>query len=729
MSAFGANAAWTFTCDESGKFTADENACMLVGGVLLRGKADEHTELHALLRANCERLSLPFPPHATDVKRRGAAGALAVLRQEAWRWLEQRGAAFVALVSEPSRTVEAARHVRMLGALVDCAARAVSASGGARLDLQIASRHFPIAPADVAAARSSGLHVEQERDESWVEGVLGAEVRETVDALRRTPIGFLSPWPSSGVTQVSRATFGGAHAGIFVADLCCNESYAALREDRSARDEQVASRLGMRDPSRLLLVDYATVREVRLLDQALRSDPPDLLRAGKLMVAIEIEANGSRSGFGRWNGARRLAEHLWHGAIEALGHSLISNERAAAGTLRHLAAHVELDLDLKHGDYEGTWRALTIAWCGESVLASALRNGCRNRELAAKLWRLTLECANHRGDDVNTQRARREFRRLLAPGVPIRLVPEALQFQNLQIVALQNRLPADTAETARVLEELRESASQLTLLAREAAQLSALIDLGGNAPAPGPSAHDEEAELALRRALGNSEPPFRFSDRICGSCLGTAARSWAFLGQLDSAVSLLLEARAHFGESEPDLRFNAAVIARVELERARRARNEMRLDALRSSLALAGLELAPSPRYFVAAVRANPAARFSLDLWLRTLLWTDLGDEQLRAVWKAELGKGPRGRLFPLLESQRTHPTELVARHAGELLLADHENRTAAGEWFALSLAVSASSPEGTLTRFAAFTQALASRAELPEAPSGSLLNPTFEYR
>ena len=144
---------------------------------------------------------------------------------------------------------------------------------------------------------------------------------------------------------------------------------------------------------------------------------------------------------------------------------------------------------------------------------------------------------------------------------------------------------------------------------------------------------------------------------------------------------------------------------------------------LRAALALAGVDdLTPAdiPRLVV----ANPAARFTLDVLLRTFLWTD-DDGPPRERWiRALCADGPGSLLHALASPElQTHPTELVARHAAELLGA----RPEAERWKAQSLAVSNASPPGSaIRRFAEFTARLGKPAV---GPPGCVTNPTFEYR
>jgi hypothetical protein len=394
--------------------------------------------------------------------------------------------------------------------------------------------------------------------------------------------------------------------------------------------------------------------------------------------------------------------------------------------LKQLAGSAQIELDFKHGSYDATARALQSTWYGTEGVAPRLRAACPDRELAARLWRLTLECANHRGDTATSDQAHAAFALVLREGASLSMLADLLRVRNLAVVALQNRLPAEEGETEHLLTRLCAESRSLERIASNTVDLGVLLELCEPAPEPadGPLA-PKEAEL--RGALGCRGAPWERNDREYGQCLGTVARSLAFAGHLDEALALLLRARARFRDSAFDLRFNAAVIARVELERARRG--TPRRGVLSPTLELAGVP-AGSKHAAVSALKTNPGDRFALDLLLRTLLWApDAISDTARASWLAEIGKAPGGQLYPLLEMQRSHPTDLIARHAGELLARSPSTTAAARLWFELSLAVSERAPEGTLRRFSACTRALASGAVTLSGVPGSILNPTFEYR
>ena len=91
-----------------------------------------------------------------------------------------------------------------------------------------------------------------------------------------------------------------------------------------------------------------------------------------------------------------------------------------------------------------------------------------------------------------------------------------------------------------------------------------------------------------------------------------------------------------------------------------------------------------------------------------------------------ELNLGQQAALFGLLSSGEcvSHPTELVARHAGELAKGG-----AAKDWFDLSILQCERAPTGTIRAFGEFTSRLRNGAGEPSGIAGSVSNPTFEYR
>lgn len=130
-------------------------------------------------------------------------------------------------------------------------------------------------------------------------------------------------------------------------------------------------------------------------------------------------------------------------------------------------------------------------------------------------------------------------------------------------------------------------------------------------------------------------------------------------------------------------------------------------------------------------VRTDAAARFAVDLILRALLWVKPLELARTDDWERALRDTSERSLLAVLSSGelRSHPTELIARHAGELLLRSRGSE-AAEPWFALSRAICLDAPgDSELRRCALFTERLQKEPSLQAGPLGSVMNPSFEYR
>ncbi len=295
---------------------------------------------------------------------------------------------------------------------------------------------------------------------------------------------------------------------------------------------------------------------------------------------------------------------------------------------------------------------------------------------------------------------------------------------------LQNRLPAEPEHLETFRASLREAAQQLASDVDTAADfLEVVRDEADTDSRPQQS---DTREPELWRALLDREPEWNAPDEERGRSYGTAARSMAFLGELDRAIQVAMKARSFF-LNEDDLRFNAAVITRILLEQMRLSPSAREPAALQPAFDLAGGHALLTANRARDRIEESPAHRFVLDLWLRRLLWSGNFEEEKRTAWIKGLTANGRDSLFPLLSrgELRSHPTELIARHAGELLLRNGD-REGANRWLDLSIAICDASPDGTLRRFGAFTKHLRANGGAPppgSAPEGSILAPNFEYR
>jgi hypothetical protein len=297
-----------------------------------------------------------------------------------------------------------------------------------------------------------------------------------------------------------------------------------------------------------------------------------------------------------------------------------------------------------------------------------------------------MEVCNHRGDVDGALRALERLDEAAREGRGLALDLVRVDAYNLANVTVQNMLPASEEEVERVCADLeRYGALLLDLAARleRAATSLAVADVGG--------------------------------DPDIGRLLGTVARTFGFLERWDEADALLLRARKHF-VAERDTRFNRIVRARLAVASHRADRLAEELDALLSTPKLLTADA------WTARVREDPAERFLLDVLLRAQAAGVPVPGLDPGSWRQALCE--RELFTALSEGPGTHPTELIARHAWEVVRHDPP---AASRWLDLSLRVArAGGP--TLRRFALFTEALA-RGEAPRGPAGSVFNPTFEYR
>ncbi len=726
---------WTLAFDESGRFEAkevtgegNERAVLVVGGVLFPKDA---VSLDRALREPLKRavrgLDLDYPPHAVGItptkleKLRGDAADLVAETQGRWIFVVER---------EPPRDLDAslAIYVRMLSELVDVAARLAARGGATNFDVRAAQRSVPFASALAARAQAVGLGVVEGVSKGQVIRPFSAgETRQALDALTREPAGDLPPWPKLNPVEVLSANFGGAHPGLVLADLGCHRLYTALRDDPSVSLDALLGPLEIAAGPRAVVLERASLKPLRTLDRALRERPALLHEAARVVARLEGDAARSEGvGDAARASAAGLGRELWDAAIGTLG----QRERAPLESMAlALGARASAHLAARGGDYEGTWRALWEGWAGDGPLAVRTRGRVRNREVAAQLWRATIECANHRGDVGAAERARIACEALFRQGMSLALLAERLRVLNLTVVTGQNRLPASAEETEALRDELAQATRALQSAADEAGEVLSLATASlGLEPV---TRSDGEAERVLWREFGGGDPRWEQPDHERGRTYGTVARTWAFLGDLDQAFAMALKARSLFADADDDLTFNATVLARMEIERARLGAAG-RPSGLEAAMSLARVEVIRTPRAVPDVVRERPAARFALDVLLRAMRWGVASAAVDRDAWLTALARDDDKSILLALSGGelRSHPTELVARHAGELLSLN--GRTdAARRWFDLSLAISDAAPRGSaIARFGGFTRRLAEGVATPETgPLGGILHPTFEYR
>jgi len=711
---------WTLASDESGKFHENERHAFLVGGVLLPKPAEQLEDLRQTLQAWCAKHRLPYPPHATALREATANELLALSAQ----WLSRHDGRFIGILCKRS-SIEAdvALHARMLGAFIELCARIGAASGATALDLRPASRGFQVKKEEATEARLAGLRVDQEKQGLMFRGVLGTEAREALDALARSARGRLAEWPKVSSVAVVSAQNETVHPGVLAADSLCNRAFAMTRERASSRRRDLTQPLSWHEKT-ALVVDYHLLPLVRSVDEALRHEPPQLHRAATALSQLQNErdnfvADGSRVFLGV-EGAAAVAELLFVEGEQRLVEACRQDKHLGVLMAQRMAGDVESELERKHGNYAGTAKGLELGFSGKGELAQLLRD-ISDRELVARLYRLTLECSNHLGDVAGAEWARTGFASTLSAGASLALLGEALKLENVSLVAFQNELPCATDRAGALLADIAASAGRLRDFADK---LNQPVLSFNAAPSSQPLSDDER----LLRELAGSSSGWAPSNREHGRCLGTCARSLAFAGDLDAAWRLALEARSYFADFPSDLVFNACVLARIELERARTTPESTRTALIRVLMKLAQAEPLRDAARVDDALNADASARFPFDLLLRQLLWAPGVSEAGLERPLLELLAGPPTGLYQTVRSTPSHPSELIARHAAELLQRHQRKAKVVERWFQLSLELTSHSPWPTLQRLSSFTRHLA-EGGVADGPPGSLLNPTFEYR
>ncbi len=708
-------ATWTFASDESGSFE-EPGSSHVLGGVLLPGSPAESAAKFASFRSWCQCEGIIWPPHANRI----SVQARARLRSAAAEQLAAAGGWWLFVVASARDREEAgpslALYTRMLNVTTDLAGRMVASLGGTQLHLRPAQRTKALPK----AALERGLAARSPTQRDNMRAMSEAEVRGTMDALRREPHGALPPYPEPVTVRADSAESPDAHPGLALADVGCN----ALLYGLSSGDALASITAALQ---RVVVVTLRCTDPLRALDRALRKSPPSLVAGAKILAQLAGDAAGAARNAGDYRGLRdtsyACAETLWSTHVHLLaGHA---DEGACA---RALLADAEVELAARSGSYEGLACALTAGWSAPSeraLLARRQRAQLRDRTLHARLWRATLECANHRGDVEGAARAVAQFDEIERRGRSQRIAAEAFVMQNLAVVALQNELPCAPERADEVHDALVRATEALTAAVSLTAAESGPAD-----PDEPAGAGDVHAEEALWQHGCGGPPAWAAPDYELASAFGTTARSWAFLGRIDEALAAAMAARARFGRDEHELKVNASIIARIELERARLDPEAARGKAgvLDAALRLCGAHALASDR-LLPDLHAQPAARFALDIALRALLWAPTVSFASKGLLEQVTSAG-----FVTLLSRgglRSHPTELVARHAAELLRKDGRSRDASTQLLRLSIALcEAAPPASTLQRLGQFTTRLLGQPHFrSEGPAGSIFNPTFEYR
>ncbi|MCB9609784.1 MAG: hypothetical protein H6716_24540 [Polyangiaceae bacterium] len=418
-----------------------------------------------------------------------------------------------------------------------------------------------------------------------------------------------------------------------------------------------------------------------------------------------------RGGFGGRVGsdlASRVLDRAWQGPPAE------GDQYRDAAALRRCLGVVAGVLDARAGDYEAPEEILKRAFGGGSSASGSRADALFGRQaftLAAALAQRAF-VANHRGD---TETARNALARAYdAAGRETSLRAAVLRLECLTFMAVACQ---DAWPYAAPGDQARED------LVRVEQRLGAAVESFRQVVQALPASDPARAADAQPLDLGELgvEAPSNTQDPALGAALGTLGRTRAFLGDHDAAARTLLEARSQFA-TELDRAVNAAFLAHLELDRGPQA-DAARLECVLSTLAPAE---ARTPSHAIARLRVHDFGfRFTLDIVLKTLAAGVALHGTSAAEWQEALMGDD---LFGLLAVQRSHPTELIGRHAGEVLQrAGHAAE--AQRWFTLSVQVAAAGGSA-LQRTAVFTNLLAQHgAQAATGPRGCLTNPCYAQR
>ncbi|NOJ83397.1 hypothetical protein [Myxococcus xanthus] len=728
---------WTLTLDESGNFESeDHKETLIIGGALAPDEKNSiTTSWTGHLKKLCQDMNIAnWPPHATTLPWNAREHILKSLSQKitshGGHWL------FVVKHTQSSNKNKLSIYAHMLSETVDIAARISALHGARTLSIYAASRTIPVSMVDAEIARDRGLALQVNRTKDtasdhsiWIKSHSEAEIRQSLDALSRERQGLLMAYPRPSTIRAETAHYGGAHPGIFYADFACNFLRRTLTQTSLPIPHE---REAVLSQANMTIIDHDSLEGLRELDRALREDPPDLLRAARFVeepnnnLSTRKSTTPTPAHVATHKGSLLAAKLIWDRSLSHLGNSLLRRNAASTGIT--LSDRVQSALSTKSGNYNSTWTALDAGWAGGGTVARSVRRHlATNREASARLWRQALECANHRGDISSAQTAQTEFTGILRHGISISLLAEAHQLDVLSHVYLQNHLPCSEDAIDDIVARLKQAAN--TLIAR-ADEAGVLLGLASH-KYPDLSSMESSPD-ALEAAIPHSPLQIREwhgPDRERGQMYGTASRTLAFCGEHEKAIHLALLARRHFAGSPEDLRINAAILARILIDRCRITPGAGNAG-LSEVLASAGIRDFMSPAEASRTIKSDMSARFTLDLILRTLLWAPgvIPESQ----WIDALCSRERKAILSTLSAGHlgSHPTEMIARHAGEFLL-QHNKREMSDLWFTLSRRLGETAPpESTLYRISVFTNKLATEPEaVPAGRSGSVLNPNFEYR
>ena len=359
--------------------------------------------------------------------------------------------------------------------------------------------------------------------------------------------------------------------------------------------------------------------------------------------------------------------------------------------LTGLVNDLETATELRTGDYRAEAAVLDRLARGDvDLLEQSLRG---DPWTLARAYQQALAIANHIGAVDEGAAALRRAREYGRRETSLRGHALLLQIETLAAVHLQNRWPfsADDAAAAQAMEDA-------------AAHLGPVVD---------------EARRLRERLLVLSNAPT--GDAVLAEALGTLGRTLAFVGHHDGARERLLEARTHL-TSERDLAVNACHLCQVELDTIAPSPERFG-ECLTWFLDDAGRHPEAVSRRLFGGDRGH---RFTLNVLLKALVQGVAVVGAVPEQWQLALQRDDPDSILAALRASPSHPTELVARRAAELLSAG----PARERWFDLAAACALSDNRPTLLAIAAFTCHLrAGGRPDTSALRGSLLNPCFEYR
>jgi hypothetical protein len=696
---------FTLAFDESGNFDAIADTPLVMGGVLVPGDAAAlDARFRSRLKSKCKALGIAWPPQpnmlASEQRAELLGVAIEAVTEASGRWV------FVVGRVPHQNETPFAHYMYFAHALASLSLRFARVLGATELDVKHAQRSLMIDRQGLRDFESAGLSKEAlvEHEGVRARGLSQADLRlvlEAANALQITSV------------EVVSSEAGAAHASLTLAGVGCNALLRGLRGGYEA------------------LVHPWTFRAesapwiVRLEDALAMNRIDDALGAGHLVFANELMEPLRSDAVAKPEAPQiasyKAADDLLRLRLDAFAKTPSSYHMLSA----LLAADARGRLEVKTGTYEGTWRALAQAWfSNKNALAIGMREKVSDRQRRARLYRLVAECANLRGDVVNTEKAAVRFEAELSHGVSLSLLAETLVVRNLRVVAVQSALPASNESIDAVTERLTQATE---LLRDTVAQATTLVSLASSLAKDATSALPAE-EAELWTLLGQPVPESVIQDRELGRCLETIARSFAFLGRHDQAVRAALAARSHFQGDGFDLRINANNMSRILLDACRGGGAAGKQDEIAKALRLAGVSDLAVPEQVILHLAEAPALRFSVDLLLRAILFCPLAvDIMLMRSWTADLDKGAGSQLYMALSGSvlRSYPSELVARHAGETCTDDASKRA----WLELARELSRTAGgTSTLHRLEPFTTALLQGVPASGKP-GSLQNPTFEHR